>query len=312
MTGQDPRQQRIVTITVNPALDVAASVSQLAPERKLRCDAPTREAGGGGVNVARAIHALGGNATACLAVGGATGDTVLSILEGEGVGVRVVRTREWTRENVNIVERATGNQFRFCMPGPRLADAEWQQLIEQAASVHPEVVVLSGSLTGGVPADFYVRAAKRLGGRIIVDTSGDALLACRGVGVHLVKASLREFAMLVGATRVEDAQLRPLAAQAVARGVCEVLVVSLGPAGALWTTASEQERLVAPVVPVRSSVGAGDTMVAGIALALARGGSLAEAMRYGVAAGSATVMRPATALCRREDVEQLLPQVRAA
>ena len=303
-------QQRIVTITVNPALDVASATSQVVPERKLRCDTPVREPGGGGVNVARAIHALGGEATACVAVGGATGEVVLSLLEAEGVATRVVRTREWTRENINIVERATGHQLRFCMPGPRLGEAEWQQLIEQAVSLEPELVVLSGSLTAGVPADFYARAAKALRAKVVVDTSGDALLACRGTGVYVIKASLREFATLVGATRVEEPQLPALAAQAVARGACEVLVVSLGAGGALWTTATQQERLVAPVVPVRSSVGAGDTMVAGIVLALARGGGLAEAIRYGVAAGSATVMRPGTALCRREDVEQLLPQVR--
>ena len=303
-------QQRIATITVNPALDVASVVAQLVPERKLRCDVPVREAGGGGVNVARAIHALGGAASACLAVGGATGEVVLALLEAEGVATRVVRTREWTRENVNILERTSGEQYRFCMPGPRLSEAEWQQLIAEAVAVEPELVVLSGSLTAGVPADFYARAAKALRARIIVDTSGEALLACRGAGVYLIKASLREFATLVGATRVDEAQLPALAAQAVARGVCEVLVVSLGAGGALWTTATDQERLAAPVVPVRSTVGAGDTMVAAIALALARGGTIAEAMRYGVAAGSATVMRPATALCRREDVELLVSQVR--
>lgn len=305
-------QRRIATVTVNAALDVASVVPQLMPERKLRCEGPTREAGGGGVNVARGIHALGGEATACVALGGATGEVVRSLLEAEGVAMRVVRTQEWTRENVNIVERSTGNQYRFCMPGPRLAEAEWQQLIEQAAGVEPELVVVSGSLAAGVPTDFYARAAKRLGGRIIVDTSGDALLACRGIGVYLIKASLREFATLIGATRVDEGKLRQLAAQAVAGGVCEVLVVSLGAGGALWTTATEQQRLLAPAVEVRSSVGAGDTMVAGVALALARGGSLAEAVRYGVAAGSATVMQPGTALCRREDVERLLPQVRVA
>jgi len=309
----DMPQQRIVTITVNPALDVAAGVDELVPERKLRCDHPIREAGGGGVNVARAIHSLGGTATACIAAGGATGSQLVSVLDSEGVATRVVPIQGWTRENVNIVERATGHQFRFCMPGPRVTDTEWQALIAEAVRLAPEIAVLSGSLTDGVPVDFHVRAMTALrGARVLVDTSGEALLACAGQGAYLIKASLRELATLVGAARVELAQLPALAAQAVARGACDVLVVSLGADGAMWTTKTEQERLAAPVVPVRSSVGAGDSMVAGIALALARGATLPAAIRLGVAAGSGTVMRPATALCRREDVEQLLPLVRSA
>jgi 6-phosphofructokinase 2 len=117
---------------------------------------------------------------------------------------------------------------------------------------------------------------------------------------------------VTGERDLDEPQLASLAAAVVKRGWCEVLVLSLGAGGALWATAAERERLAAPAVRVRSSVGAGDSMVAGIVLSLAHGRPLPEAVRFGVAAGAAAVMNPRTALCRREDVERRYPQVMAA
>ena len=113
----------------------------------------------------------------------------------------------------------------------------------------------------------------------------------------------------MGEPEVDESRLANLAATVVKRGWCEILVLSLGAGGALWVTASERERLASPAVRVKSSVGAGDSMVAGIVLSLARGRAVGEAVRFGVAAGAAAVMNPGTALCRREDVERLYPQV---
>lgn len=199
------------------------------------------------------------------------------------------------------------------MPGPQLPEFAWRRLLDEASSLEPELVVLSGSLAAGMPTAFYALATGALRSRnahVVVDTSRDALVKCAGTGVFLIKASLHELATLAGVADVEVPQAPALATQVVTRGACDVLVVSLGAGGALWTTRTEQHRLAAPVVPVCSTVGAGDAMVGGIVLSLARGAPLSEAMCQGVAAGSATVMRSGTALCRREDVGELRAQVR--
>jgi 6-phosphofructokinase 2 len=163
--------------------------------------------------------------------------------------------------------------------------------------------------------DFYARvkaAARQMGSRFVLDTSGPPLAAALGEGVYLLKPSRSEFLTLVGEAETDASRLPALASAVVERGLCQVLVLSLGAGGALWATASGRERLSAPTVRVRSSVGAGDSMVAGIVLALAEGRPLGEAVRFGVAAGAAAVMNPGTALCRREDVERLYPEVMAA
>jgi 6-phosphofructokinase 2 len=307
----------VLTLTVNPALDVSSAVPYVLPDQKLRCDAPCREPGGGGINVARVLRRLGGDPLAWFPVGGPTGERLQGLLDEEGVRQSTIATREWTRENVNVLERATGRQFRFCMPGPHLAEAEWRPFLEGLALVapRPRYLVASGSLPPGVPVDFYARLAVRareLGIRLVLDTSGDALVRAAAAGVFLLKPSLREFRALTGTTAEDEATLIALARAAVReRRWCDVLVLSLGAAGALWVSGDGGARLGAPAVPVQGSVGAGDSMVAGIVHALDAGRPLADAARLGVAAGAAAVLNPGTALCRRDDVERLLPQVTA-
>ena len=166
-----------------------------------------------------------------------------------------------------------------------------------------------------MPEDFYARLAELVRGRkarMFLDSSGPALSRAAEAGVFLCKPSLREFQEWTGAASADEPRLRELARDVLAKGWCEVLVLSLGSGGALWTTRSEQERLTAPAVPVSSSVGAGDSLVAGIVLSLCRGRPLREAVRFGVAAAAAAVMNPGTQLCRREDAERLFDQVIAA
>jgi 6-phosphofructokinase 2 len=306
------KQASIATLTANPSLDVSTVVPVVVPDRKLRCAEPAREPGGGGINVARTICRFQGDAIACLPAGGATGEVLVSLLEAEGVPRRVVRVRGAIRENFDIVESASGRQYRFCMPGTALAAEECTALFDEFISLSPEWAVLSGSLGPGMPPDFYARATSVLRGkgtRVVIDTSGDALARCAGQGAYLIKASLREFETLVGVTGLDEARAGELVSQAVANGVCGALVVSLGAAGALWATRTEQGRFHAPSVMVRGTVGAGDSMVGGIVLSLARGAALPDAIRFGVAVGTATVMQAGTALCRPEDVDRLLPQV---
>ncbi|HEY7368373.1 MAG TPA: 1-phosphofructokinase family hexose kinase [Thermoanaerobaculia bacterium] len=300
----------ILTLTMNPAVDESASIDRLIPERKMRCQALRHEPGGGGINVARAIRKLGGEALAIYPSGGPMGELLEGLLDLESVHQMPVAIRGWTRSNLNVLETSTGRQYRFVMPGPELAGTEWQRFLEILRGFRPApaYIVASGSLPRGVPPDFYARLAdlsREKGARLVLDTSGDPLRLAVRRGIFLVKPSLAEFSELVG----EQAGEKELVSRARAflrESRTEILVVSLGSSGAIWLTAGgEQGRIASPAVAVRSTVGAGDSLVAGIVLAHSRGRPLADAVRFGVAAAAAACMNPGTELCRLADAEAL-------
>jgi len=306
---------RVVTVTLNPALDKNTSVRQLVAERKLKCHPPRREPGGGGVNVARAIRRLDGEATALWSRGGASGEMFEQLLGEEEIPQRAIPIDEPTRENFIVYEETSQQQYRFGMPGPQLTQrdlARWLEAID-ALDPPPDYLVASGSLPRGVPSDFYTTMRAHLPDacRFVVDSRGEALRAVAEAGVYLIKPNLRELEALVDEPSQNDVALRQRARAIIANGGAEVIVVSLGSAGALLVTAEQAEHLRSPTVPIRSKVGAGDSMLAGIVHSLAGGRSVRESVAYGVAAGAAAVMTPGTELCRLSDVERLHGQMAA-
>jgi 6-phosphofructokinase 2 len=305
----------IVTLTVNPAVDVATSTPEVRHEHKLRCG-PTRfDPGGGGLNVARVVRELGGEALAVYPRGGPAGELLERLLEEKGVRRHPIPIAGLTRESFTVTETASGREFRFVLPGPALLAAEWQACLDtlEGCAAGAAYVVASGSLAPGVPVDFYARVARvarKLGARLVLDTSGEPLRAALEEGVFLAKPNRREFQGLTG-TRTDELTALATAAQAVVhRGSAAVLVVSLGADGALLTTRDVQLQARTPPVQVASSVGAGDSFVGAMTLALASGQAVPEAFRSGVAAGTAALLTPGTDLCRREDVERLLGDIR--
>ncbi len=306
--------QAIVTLTMNPAIDTSSSVDYVVPDRKLRCKPPRFEPGGGGINVVRALRKLAGQGTAFYPAGGPTGQILRDMLERERVSHNPIPIEGWTRENFNLLNESTGQQLRFVMPGPSMTEFEWQRCLDVLMAIRPfpSYIVVSGSLPPGVPDDFYVRVAhlaKDRDSRIVVDSSGAALRRVVNAGVYLLKASLRELGHLAGQEITTEALQEEVARQLVERGLCEIVLLSLGAEGGLMVTAQGKERVRPPTVPVRSMVGAGDSMVAGFLLSLVRGGSTKDAFRYGVAAGTASVMNPGTELCELEATERLFEQL---
>jgi 6-phosphofructokinase 2 len=302
--------QPIVTLTMNPALDIATSTDRVVPTHKLRCAAPRYDPGGGGINVARAVHALGGKAVAIFPAGGAAGEMIRHLLDEEDVAYDAVAIAGFTRESLNVEERETGQQYRFILPGPEISERDQERCLDQLSVLAAEAsyIVASGSLPLGVSGDFYARVtelAKTLGKRLILDTSGSALKKAGG-GIYLLKPSLRELEDLSGREIRSEGDQERAARQIVERGRSEVVVLSLGAEGALLATADGCERFAAiPVETARSTVGAGDSMLAGIVLGLSRGLPLHEAVRFGMAAGAAALFGVGTELCRRADVERL-------
>jgi 6-phosphofructokinase 2 len=300
---------QIVTLTVNPAVDKISSVPQVVAERKLRCDPPRYDPGGGGLNVARAIQILGGQATAYWTCGGPMGQLLAERLDADGVPHRPIPVEAMTRENLIVLEQSTGQQYRFGMPGARLTSDEVELCLRTLRELDPapDFLVLSGSLPPGVPDDFYARAARESPAdcRVILDTSGPPLRQGIEGGVYLIKPNVRELSELAGRELLEDAEICELARGLIASGKVQVVVTSLGSAGVVITTQQHCENIRAPTVKVRSKVGAGDSTVAGIVLGLAQETDVLDAVRLGVAAGSAAVMTEGTELCRRDDAWRL-------
>ncbi|WP_066796875.1 1-phosphofructokinase family hexose kinase [Sphingomonas soli] len=298
----------IVTLTLNPALDVTTCTPKVQHTHKLRCTAPRFDPGGGGVNVARVIHGLGGEVTAAFPQGGGAGDTFVQLLRAAGVTIAPVPIEGTTRESITVDEGDTGLQYRFVLPGPSLSDAEIEALLRATAIPGVTHLVVSGSLPPGCDPNIIKRLAKAAqsqNAKLVVDTSGAALAACEDAGVYLLKPSLREVEDLTG-TQIRSEHDELDAARSLrTRGFAEVIILSLAERGALLVAGGVERRLPAIRVETQSAVGAGDSMVGAVTLALAKGSPLEDALRYGIAAGAATLMTPATELARRDDVERL-------
>lgn len=309
--------RKIITLNMNPAIDKSTTTEHVIAERKLYCGPVSYEPGGGGVNVSRAIKKLGGESLLIYPAGGMSGIMLNELLEQEGIDKLPLSIKGITRENLIVLEEATGRQFRFGMQGPKLDNEEWEQCIKELCKGNPapDYLVASGSLPLGVPADFYARVArigKEMGAKVIIDAAGNALAQALNEGVYLIKPNVREFRELAGKDIKEEYEIAEAAQEMVRSGQCEVVVISLGAAGALLISRDIVEHIVPPTVPIISKVGAGDSMVAGIVLSLSRGKKLREAALYGIAAGSAAVMTPGTELCRKEDTERLYAKMTAS
>jgi 6-phosphofructokinase 2 len=299
---------KIVTLTLNPALDKSTLTERLVPEQKLRCGNLQIDPGGGGINVSKGIRKLGGDSTAVFPAGGINGTRIRELMEVEGVQVSVHPVQAETRENFSVTESATNLQFRFTMEGAPLGEAEAEACLSLVRKLQPAWLVASGSLPPGLPVTYFEKVAafaKEIGAQFILDTSGPALQAAADEGLYLLKPNLGELASLAGVPSLEMDQIDDAAQQVIAQGKCEVMVVSLGPKGALLVTKNTVEHIPAPTVQKKSTVGAGDSMVAGMVWSLSQGKSLREMAQLGVACGSAATMNAGTHLFEAEDAWRL-------
>ncbi len=301
--------EQIVTLTLNPAIDKSTSVKSIVPDKKLRCKAAKYEPGGGGVNVSRALKRLEVSSTAIYLAGGHSGKFYEELLNEEAVPSAVIVTEGRTRENMIVVDESSNLQYRFGMPGPEVKEHEWRQCLEMiAAASEIKYIVASGSVPAGVPDDFFSKlasVAKKNGAKLIVDTSGEPLKRALEVGVFLLKPNLGELSLLKGVEELQQHEALDAAREIIANGGCEVMVISMGASGAMLVTKDSVFQSPSPTVKKRSTVGAGDSMVAGIVKALSLGWDWMDVLQHGIATGTATTMNPGTELCKKEDVERL-------
>ncbi|WP_291560920.1 1-phosphofructokinase family hexose kinase [Bradyrhizobium sp.] len=306
-------QTPIVTLTMNPALDVSTSVARMVPFTKMRCAQAHRDPGGGGINVARVLKRLGVEATAVYPAGGATGQLLANLIEREGVRSVVIPATNDTREDITIFDETTREQFRLVFPGAPLNDIEWRDCLGSMTRITPQpaYIIASGSVPAGVPHDFFGRVAQasKAHSKIIVDTSGPFLRAALEAGVYLIKPNLREFQELAEFAAIDEASLVDAGRRLIDRYRIEVIALSMGSDGALLVTRDMALRANGlPIDPISVS-GAGDSFLGAMVWSLVKGNSLEIALRYGVAGGSAALLNPGTELCRPDDVHRLASQV---
>lgn len=306
----------ILTITLNPTVDLATTAPEVVPELKLRCSSPHVDPGGGGINVARAIRLLGGQSTALISIGGQRGAQLLEMLALEGVPTVAFQGPGQTRLSFTVTEASSGLQYRFVTPGPTWGPADVDRALETIDRSAPDgaLIVLSGSQPPGLAKEFPKILATHVTGRrarLIVDTSGPALRSVVEVP-HAPLAVLRtddiEAEELAGRKLSTVADTAAFARSLVDKGVAEAVIFARGAEGSVLVTSEGAWMAAPPPVKEVSKVGAGDSLIGALTLALSRDEPVQEAMRQGVAAAAAAVISPATQLCQRADFDRILPE----
>jgi 6-phosphofructokinase 2 len=300
----------IVSLTLSPALDISTHTDTVAPAHKLRCGPPDEHPGGGGINVARVAARLGESAIAVAPLGGASGSRLAVLAQAEGVAISAVATHAATRESFSVFEDSTRDQYRFVLPAPDLSEDEFSAALQTTIdeSSDASCVVVSGQIPRSLPNTVLSRVVSAVAPvPVLVDTSGAALDDALASGAHLVKPSARELSSIVGRDLVTEHDILEAAREVCSKSNVGGLIVSIGAGGAFAVRPDEDPvRLRAPTVRVRSAIGAGDAMVAGIAVGLARERDVIDAVRLGVAAGTAAVLTSGTELCEADRVAELL------
>ena len=303
----------ILTITLNPTIDKSTSVPKLEPDSKLRCEAMKHEPGGGGINVSKALKKLGTVSKTLFPAGGYNGEMLRGLLQLAQLDVEMIKVENETRENFVVLETSTNKQYRFNMPGEPTSIPLVEKVVEFIQANTFEYIIASGSLLPGLPVDAYAEIAKAAtasGAKFILDTSGPALKAAVEKGVYMLKPNIGELAKLCGIEWLETDKVEEAARSLIAKGQVELIAVSMGKEGAMLITKDETHRAIAPQVEKKSTVGAGDSMVAGMLHMLSQQKPLAEVICFGVACGTAATMNEGTELFDKEDAECLFAQMK--
>jgi 6-phosphofructokinase 2 len=303
----------VITLTLNPAIDGSSDATKVRPTHKIRTTNQRYDPGGGGINVARVVHRLGGKVRAIYLAGGATGGVLDSLLNRDGIDRIRIDIAGHTRISQAVHEAETGLEYRFVPEGPMVGEAEWRECLNVIGKLKCDYLVISGSLPRGVPTDFYasvITETRKRGTQIIVDTSGAALKeTLKGGHIFLAKPSLGELESVAGHPLPNQETRIDFARSLVLSGQAEYVAVTLGHLGAILISADATLHLPAIDVDVKSAVGAGDSFLGAMTYALAAGQTIEDAFRLGVAAGTAAVLTPGTDLCHKADVERMLKLV---
>lgn len=304
----------IITLTPNPAIEQIVIVDRLEPGVKNRVPESQLDPAGKGVDVARVTHRLDWPTIAFGIAAGGVGAMVEGALADEGVEHHFIRVPGETRINVTIVERSADRITALHGSGPTVGRehaAKLEHLVRSWLRA-ARVLVLGGSLPPGMRPDAYagyIRIARALGVRTVLDAEGEPLRLGLTTRPDLVKPNVSEAEALLGRRLPDIAAVVEGAREIAAYGI-EAVVISMGPRGAVCVQNGRAWRAHSPGGrPADNVFGSGDSMIAGLAVGLARDEGIVDALRLGTAAGAATANVPGIALATAENIEALLPRV---
>ncbi|MPT48690.1 MAG: 1-phosphofructokinase family hexose kinase [Sphingobium sp.] len=307
--------ENIFTLTLNPAIDAYCTAEKIEPVIKIRTGPMRYDAGGGGINVAHVLNRLGSDVCACFLAGGLTGQLLENLLEEADLPMLSLPIAGSTRISQTVHERSSQQDFRFVPEGPMVQQREWQAALDSISISNFSILVASGSIAPGVPEDFYarlLRIMKAKGARMILDCTGPALAhAVREGGLWMIKPSIDEFEVLIGRPMAGPEEYIKEAHSLIETGAATIIAITMGSDGAILVHEGGALYRKAPAVEVVSTVGAGDSFVAGMTHRLAQGWMPERAFLYGMATGTAAVLTPGTEICRIEDVERLFSAIEA-
>ena len=303
----------IVTVTLNPSIDLPIALNELHIGETNRCIESALDAGGKGINASRVIRRLGGNTVAYGFAGGITGALLRKRLDEENVPHAFDEIEGLTRLDVMLFERSLNRRTRLLGEGPPIEARHLDGLRSRLASIPAgSYVVLGGSIPPGIAPTIYRDLVVWLNERsvhCIVDISGEALRDVLEAHPALIKPNEEEAGEAVGRALSGETEILAAARELRARGAQSV-VISLGAQGAIGVTDNGAWKVDVPEVEVHSTVGSGDSMVGGLALSLNRGSSFVDAVALGAAAGTAAAMAADRHLCHPPDVQDVLRRIR--
>lgn len=306
----------IITVTLNPSLDEWIYIPRLKIGQLNRASDMIRYPGGKGINVSRVIKELGGRGLALAIVGGEDGRILRGLMKHLDLPHAFIEVSQATRNNYKVQTETPRRLTEINTPGPRVSQEVLRKMEQQLlqSSQQSNGVVCSGSLPQGMPPGIYRRWISKLKSRgvpVFLDTSGEALREGLAARPWAIKPNRQEAEELLG-RRLDSMKARAQALRELLRKGPSIVILSMGKEGALLASRDLDGVWMArpPDVPVDSAVGAGDSLVAGFMMGWAKKASLLEALRLGIACGSATAMTPGTELCHRADIRRLLPQVK--
>jgi 6-phosphofructokinase 2 len=303
----------IYTLTLNPALDRTLWVAKIRSDDSNRIEREEKYAGGKGIDVSKVLTHLGIKNKALGFVGGFAGEELEGLLVNQGISCDFISISGETRTDIIVYDMSTKSQTEFNAQGPTIQSFELMKIIHKIEKLErADFIVISGSLPPGVHPEIYrriIEISRAKGAKVFLDTDGEALK----VGIQglpdVIKPNIHELSRLVGEDLKEMNEITSAARNVLAQGVDTVLV-SLGAQGMLLVSHKEQYHAVPPRVEVINTVGAGDSAVAGFVYGMIKGKDLRDSLIFAVAAGTATTLRPGTALCEEEDFLKLVPQIK--
>ncbi|MBN2462710.1 MAG: 1-phosphofructokinase [Dehalococcoidia bacterium] len=304
----------IATVTLNPSLDKIVTVEKLVVDEANRWTSLRRDPGGKGINVSRVVHKLGGETIAYGFIGGFAGETLKHLLKQDEVPFKFTPIEGEIRSNFIITDLKTHRQTRIDAPGPQIHKYELGKLTQKVTHIKPkpDFLVFAGSVPPGVPADIYrqlIEKVKNSGIKTVLDSDNQWLKEGIVAKPNIIKPNVHEAEELLG-THLKDEAAIIEAVKTLANQGIEIAIISRAKDGLIAASEGKILKVTPPQVEISSTVGAGDSTIAGLVLKLNQGHEIGEACRWAAAAGTAATLTPGTELCRREDVERLLPQVK--